>query len=348
MKRKFAIISVFLILAICLAGFALWWQYALFIAKPAYEKISSTVDKSERQTDIRQNDRIGILSDETIYINVNELKISPLYRSVRELSQAMEKSGYRTVLADKNSFASGNFNLYIAQDINHLPMVADKNAINVLWIPGIEETASPAPLRPFDVIVVKSISTFNHLKAINVRTAYIPDAFNIKEKNKLPLNGFAMFYGDNNGFSLSLYLAGRQNMTVDIYGKGFEKVWPANEIKQDFPALDDFARYAVVLIDQSDETVRDEQILPQIIEIIENGGIPYLRFNNGVYKIFGEALPMYQNEAEFIAGLKELQQNPMKTEQIRTQLKQISQDWNSLSQAKKFIEIFTIMANKRR
>ena len=345
MKRKFAIISVFFILAICMAGYVARQQKA-----PSATKAASGINTAATADYAQPADKSAdvSISDETIYINVNELKISPLYRSVLKLAQAMEKTGQKVALADKNSFASGNFNLYIAQDIDHLPAVADKNAINILWIPGIAETASPAPLRPFDVIVVKSISAFNHLKAINVRTAYIPDAFNIKETRKLPLNGFAMFYGDNHGFSLSLYLAGRQDMSVDIYGKGFEHVWPASEIKKDFPSPDDFVRYAVVLIDQSDETVRDEQILPQIIEIIENGGVPYVRFNNGIYKIFGEALPMYQNEPDFIAGLNELRQNPMKTDQIRTQIKQIARDWNSLSQAQKFIEIFTIMANKRR
>ena len=188
---------------------------------------------------------------------------------------------------------------------SNLPEVADRNAINVLWLPMVQGSDDAARLRPFDVVVVKSMAAFGHLKAINVRTAYIPDAINIKNPATSRPNGKAMFYGDKRGFSLPLYLAGRADMSVDVYGKGFENVWPNDEIMPDTPQPEDFQTYSAVLLDQSDEAVRDELVSPQVIEVIENGGLPYLRFNSGIYKIFGEALPMYGNEQEFAAGLRE-------------------------------------------
>ena len=116
-------------------------------------------------------------------------------------------------------------------------------------------------------------------------------------------------------------------MSVDVYGKGFENVWPTDEIMPDAPQPEDFQTYSAVLLDQSDEAVRDELVSPQVIEVIENGGLPYLRFNSGIYKIFGEALPMYGNEQEFAAGLRELEQNPALVQQRRAALRETAKQW---------------------
>lgn len=99
---------------------------------------------------------------------------------MQELAQALRKTGTEVVLSGKGSFATGDFNLYAADNIGNLPEVADRNAINVLWLPMVQGSDDAARLRPFDVVVVKSMAAFGHLKAINVRTAYIPDAINIK------------------------------------------------------------------------------------------------------------------------------------------------------------------------
>lgn len=157
-----------------------------------------------------------------------------------------------------------------------------------------------------------------------------------------------MFYGDNRGFSLPLYLAGRADMSVDVYGKGFENVWPTDEIMPDTPQPEDFQTYSAVLLDQSDEAVRDELVSPQVIEVIENGGLPYLRFTSGLQNFRGKHWPMYGNEQEFAAGLRELEQNPALVQQRRAALRETAKQWDSVSQAQKFVEIFAIMQQKRR
>lgn len=287
-------------------------------------------------------------SDKQIYINVQASKMAQLYRQAVKLQKAFQEIGKEVTLSDMQKMQSGNFNLYIAESLDNLPKVLDTNAINILWIPVVRQDDDVALLRAFDVIVVKSMASFNHLKAINVRTAFIPDAFNIKSLPQRQPNGRAMFYGDNVGFSLSLYLAGRKEHSLDVYGKGFEKLWPKDEIKGTSPSLDDFAQYSAVLTDQSDEDLSDEIINAKIIEIIENGGVPLLRFNSAVYKIFEEGLPLYHDEQEFIQLLTRLEQDPTFVLQIRQNLMMIAQRWNSVSQAQKFAEIFNIMQKKRR
>ena len=313
--------------------------YALFSDTITYERtdIAQPAEKAPEE------------GSQAIHINVNDLAISPLYRKTQKLADALKQSGTETRLGGKEDFTSGDFNLYIARDTKSLPEVLDKKAINILWLPMFSGAEDPALLRAFDVIVVKSMAAFNHLKAINVRTAYIPEAIDIKKSRfKRKPESRAMFYGDNTGFVLPLYLAGRQNMSLDIYGKGFAGAWPAEELKGDYPDPAGFSRYAAVLIDQSEEEIRDELINPKIIEVIENGGLPYIRFNSGVYKIFGEALPMYHSEQEFIDGMRDLLQNPAKGQHIRAELQKKAAQWNSLSQAEKFKEIFRLMENKRR
>lgn len=283
-----------------------------------------------------------------IFINVHASKMSPLYRKNVKLQKAFQEIGKDVVLSDMQKPQSGNFNLYIAENLDNLPKVSDKNAINILWLPIVRQSDDVTPLRDFDVIVVKSMASFNHLKAINVRTAFIPDAINIKSLPLRQPNGKSMFYGDNGGFSLSLYLAGQQEHSIDVYGKGFEPYWPVDEIKGDTPSLDDFSRYSAVLTDQSDDDIQNELVNAKIIEIVENGGVPLLRFNSAVYKIFGDALPLYHDEKEFIDLLNQLERNSEFVLQIRKNLKFISQQWNSESQAQKFVELFDIMQKKRR
>ena len=292
------------------------------------------------------SDSISIPSQ--IYINVHASPMSSIYRQSKKLQQAFNDIGKEVILTDMKHAQSGNFNLYIAESLNNLPKVLDPNAINILWLPMVYETDDVSPLRPFDVVVVKSLLAFDHLKAINVRTAFIPDAINIKDFPLSRPTKKAMFYGDNNGFSLSLYLAGRNKQGIDIYGKGFENLWPKEEIKASAPSLNDFSQYAVVLVDQSDDTIRDEFLDERVIEVIENGGVPFLRFNNGIYKIFGEALALYHSENEFNLLLNQMKNNPKFIMQIRQNLRQISQKWNSVSQAQKFSELFEIMQKKRR
>ena len=345
MKKKYAILFCFLIAAVGIAGYALRRQERHPGQATAAAQV---VTKNAEHTHNRTGANPDVSAVRKIYINVNSIKISPFFRDMQELAQALRKTGTEVVLSGKGSFATGDFNLYAADNIDNLPEVADRNAINVLWLPMVQGSDDAARLRPFDVVVVKSMAAFGHLKAINVRTAYIPDAINIKNPANRRPNGKAMFYGDNRGFSLPLYLAGRADMSVDVYGKGFENVWPTDEIMPDTPQPEDFQTYSAVLLDQSDEAVRDELVSPQVIEVIENGGLPYLRFNSGIYKIFGEALPMYGNEQEFAAGLRELEQNPALVQQRRAALRETAKQWDSVSQAQKFVEIFAIMQQKRR
>lgn len=345
MKKTYAVILGVLISAICIAGYALLGQERHPGQGTAATQV---VAKNAEHTRSETGSIPDVSAVRKIFINVNSIKISPFFRDMQELAQALRKMGTEVVLSGKGSFATGDFNLYAADNIDNLPEVADKNAINVLWLPTVQGSDDVARLRPFDVVVVKSMAAFGHLKAINVRTAYIPDAINLKNPANRRPNGKAMFYGDNRGFSLPLYLAGRADMSLDIYGNGFENVWPADEIMPNAPQPEDFQTYSAVLLDQSDEAVRDELVSPQIIEVIENGGLPYLRFNSGIYKIFGEALPMYGNEQEFAAGLRELEQNPALVQQRRAALRETAKQWDSVSQAQKFVEIFAIMQQKRR
>ncbi len=306
---------------------------------------SRILEKSSALSSLmHKNDNIVSL----IYINTHASPMTPLYRQAKKLQNAFEKIGLNVVLSDMNHTRSGDFNLYIAENLNNLPKVLDPNAINILWLPMVYETDDVSPLRPFDVVVVKSIEAFNHLKAINVRTAFIPDAINIKDIPLSQPSKKAMFYGDNQGFSLSLYIAGKNNLSLDIYGNGFENFWPQDEIIASSPSLNDFSQYAVVLVDQSENTIRDGLLDTKIIEALENGGVPFLRFNNGIYKIFGDALPLYHNEDEFVSLLNQMKNNPKLILQIRQNLRQISQKWNSVSQAQKFSELFEIMQKKRR
>ena len=275
---------------------------------------------------------------ETIYLNAND---EESFKNLQKLADALNKEGYRTVLSEKNNFKSGLFNLYMANNdqLGALPIVSDRKAINLLWLPTIVEN-QPEPLRAYDVIVVKSFASFSHLKAVNMRTAYIPEAIDIDVVDKSTPNGKVMYYGDKGDFSLSQYLADNAKLNFDTFGKGY-----ANFIKKN-PNSKDFTAYSLVLIDQSDEEISQEQINIRILTVLKEGGLPYVRYNNGIAKIFGNALPMYTNEQEFLPKAQIFLNNSTLVEERRSQLYDIAQKWNTKTQAQKIAELFEVMKQK--
>lgn len=282
--------------------------------------------------------------DNHIYVNVTQ---SELNTSAEKLKEALELEGRKVILSYEGAPQSGEFNLYLAEDIFHLPVVADKTAINFLWLDKLKDNTNPELLRAFDVIVVKNMPAFSYLKAINVRTAVIPNAIDIKKVTS-DINGKAMFFGDGDVYSLSLNIAGANRISLDVFGKNFRGRWPLKEVKGESPTPDMMKNYSLALVDQTDEDVKEEVISSAIVTILENGGLPFIRYNPAVEKLFGRAVPMYHDEAEFKSQLDFLLSHPEELIKRRKAIAEIAKEWSSREQAKKFIELFEIMERKRR
>lgn len=284
-------------------------------------------------------------NEKTIYLNAYG---DADYLRLKKLKSFLSREQRPSYLAKQGKHKSGKFNLYTASDINHLPKVIDRNAINILWLDAMNQNEKTEALRPFDVVVVKGMPAYSHLRAINVRSAYIPDAINLILEDHATAEKNAMFYGNReNEPSLSLYLASLHRISLNIYGKGHEKIWRKEDIVADTPKKSSFAEYKLILADQSEEDIKNEIVNAKIIEIIENGGLPYVRYNPGIAKMFGDIIPMYHNEEEFGILYQQLIHAPRELQQRHAALKAVSLLWNSQNQAKKFIELFEIMEKKR-
>lgn len=279
---------------------------------------------------------------ETIYLNAND-EVS--FKSLQKLAKALNKEGYRTVLSEKNNFKSGLFNLYAANNdqLGTLPIVSDRKAINLLWLPTVVEN-QPEPLRVYDVIVVKSLSAFSHLKAVNMRTAYIPEAIDIDAYKETDSNGMVAYYGDKSDFSLSQYLADKAKLSFDVFGKGYDK--KAVHVIKETPSNKDFTTYSLVLIEQSAEEIAQEQINNRILTVLRAGGLPYVQYNSGLARIFGNMLPMYANEQEFMPKAQMFLSNQSLVNERRSALYDMAQKWNTQSQAQKIAELFEVMKKK--
>ena len=309
----------------------LYFSIMMGLALLGYWKIYKLADKAHR--DMRY-----------AVIHVTENK--PAEQMI-ELQKAFEQEGKHISFSIRPDRSSGKFNIYTAADIQHLPEVTDPSAINFLWIDKAAADEDPEKLRPFDVIVVKNMPAYGHLKAINMRTAFIPDAINIADTTEAEQHNRAMYWGDGKEFSLSLLLAGEKEMSLDIFGTGFEGLWPTDEIKAVSPLETDFRSHPLVLTDQRDEEIANETLNARIIKIIESGGVPYVRYNPGIEKLFGEAVPMYYNGPEFGKKMEALLQNPAELAKRRKAIRRLAQLWKSNSQDRKFIELFEIMDKKR-
>lgn len=253
------------------------------------------------------------------------------------LKKAFKQEGKRVKVVSTSAQQSGRFNLYIAQSLSSLPKVVDANAINLLWIPFVAEKDNPEVLRPFDVVVVKSPAAFRHLKAINVRTAYIPDAFEIPHISEVTKpNGRALFWEKNTASNLiDLPAEHKHNPKIDM-------------VKRSAPNKNDFASYSVILFEQKLSDLEQETFDFHFIETISNGGLPFILYNNGVERIFSNIIPMYRNDAEFRQGLDFLLNNPREVLIRKELLHQVTKNWTAQTQAQKLVEIFEVMEKKRR
>lgn len=285
-----------------------------------------------------------VVAPNLIYLNASN---EQSFVALNKLKSALQKEGKYVVLSNKDKHKSGNFNLYTATDINSLPEVIDKNAINVLWIDVIANGENAEPLRPFDVVIVKNLPGFGHLKAINVRSAFIPSAINIDEKQSNEPSKNVMFWGNGAVFSPSLYLAGASKFRLDVYGKGFENAWPSEDLKGEIVDNSIFNKYRIVLVDQTDDDLKNETLNPKIIQIVENGGLPLVRYNPAIEAIFGNAVPMYQTAEEFMPTIERLLSSRVELTNRKIGIKKIAKSWNTSTQAKKIIEIFEMMEKKR-
>ena len=276
-----------------------------------------------------------------IYTNAN--KDSFEYKKTLKLIDNLKKEGVKVEL-NKSKGEKGNLGLYIASLKADIPEVKNKKGINILWVPFIGSDEDFSVFRNFDVVVVKSIASFAHLKAINVRTAFIPDGIDIKKVNA-KRNDKAMFLGDNDSFSLSLYLA--KNLNIDIFGKNCEHTEHKDKVKASLALNKDVLSYLLVLVDQSDENIYQNVVNSKVIEVLEMGAIPFVRYNPGLYKIFGDSIPMYYNEDDFYVQFNKLLREKEKTTKIAQSIYNASKNWNSKMLALKFIELFEIMKEKR-
>jgi hypothetical protein len=106
-----------------------------------------------------------------------------------------------------------------------------------------------------------------------------------------------MFIGDNNEFSLSLYLA--KNKDFDIYGKNWTHTEHSKKIKNENIDDNNFSKYYITLCDQTEEEIANSIVNDKVIRILENGGLPLVRYNQGIKHIFQDDVVMYYNEEDF-------------------------------------------------
>ncbi len=282
--------------------------------------------------------------DDTIYLNAYN---NSSFSLLQKLKTFLEQEGKHVVLSKSHSPQSGQYNVYTALNNQKLPQVIDSDAINFLWVDRLENDTNPELLRPFDVIITKNMPPFLYLKAINVRTAYIPEAINLEDMDIRVPNGKAMFFGSSAVPSLSLFLAGNEQLSLDVFGRGFETMWPADEIIGAEPLYSDYTNYSLILVDQDEKDIAEEIMPAQIIKIIEHGGLPFVRYNSAIEKLFGDVVPMYHSPEEFRPMYDALLADVAQVMERKKTLQQLAGGWSSRGQAKKIIELFDVMKRKR-
>ena len=285
------------------------------------------------------------LLDDVLFINAQYLKKDVKFKRIKKLEKVLNQIGVDTVLNSKGEHKEGNINLYIAENKYDLPEVKDLDAINVLWFPYIDMEDDFEIFRKFDVVLVKSFASFLHLKAINVRTAFIPDAIDMKKVKDRKNNKRILYYGNNSNFSLVLYLT--KGNDVDIIGEGWEHTKYADKVIKTKINKSDFTSYPIILVDQTDEEIKKYLVNDKVTEVLENGGRLMIRYNPGVEKMYDDSILMYHNVEDFYDKFEKLKSKIENYGDFRDDFYDKSANFDTNSVANKIVEIFQIMKKKR-
>lgn len=105
MKKKYAILFCFLIAAVGIAGYALRRQER----HPGQATAAAQVVTKNANTLTTGRGNPGCSAVRKIYINVNSIKISPFFRDMQELAQALRKNGNRSCPVGKRFFCNRRF-----------------------------------------------------------------------------------------------------------------------------------------------------------------------------------------------------------------------------------------------
>ena len=236
-----------------------------------------------------------------------------------DMVEAFNKFGYEArVYALEDSYSNRDFRegyeIYLRIhpemnfDIYHEHL--DKDRIAVVF-----ETLhfTPDQLKNADIVFAGSKKKNEEYRKIGINSYYVPqftrlDKFYFSPKEELKTK--VLFVGNRwhgfNGLRKSIQYALNTSIELDVYGKGWREMLPNDSsvtLRGEQIKGDDLKHYyssAEIVLNDTNQFMIDDEVIPnRVFDVTASKGFLISDYNKAIEEIYGDAIPMYQNEQEF-------------------------------------------------
>ena len=252
------------------------------------------------------------------YLEDKEFPLGEKYLA-EDMVYAFNKLGYEAkVYALEDSYSNRDFRegyeIYLRIhpemnfDIYHEHL--DKDRISVVF-----ETLnySIKQLKNADILFAGSKKKNQEYKKAGINSYYMPqftrlDKFYFSPKEELKTK--VLFVGNRwhgfNGLRKSIQYALNTSIELDVYGKGWEKDLPKNDVvhlKGEQIKGDDLKYYyssAEIVLNDTHQFMIDNEVIPnRVFDVTASKGFLISDYNKAIEEVYGDSVPMYKNEREY-------------------------------------------------
>ena len=196
----------------------------------------------------------------------------------------------------------------------------------------------------FDLLVVSSLDIYSALKNRGIDVEYIPQFTNTKKfyhDYDEKLKSEILFVGNFHFYRKSPLFILERDLPIKIYGKG----WPKGIVEKEYIDNRYLRKYyssAKIVLNDTKQNMKDFGFISnRIFDATACGAFVISDYNPAIEKIYGESIPMWKNEEEFIDLIKFYLENPKERDDKAREAQKITLKYFSkeiISQ--QFLELF--------
>lgn len=234
----------------------------------------------------------------------------------RGLARALERRGYRVEVHkheewDQHPVADVTLHLFGLH-----PHTPDPDSINLLWIISHPDLVTAEFLNAYDLIFVASERFAEHCRTLapQRRVVYLPQATDLDTFHPLPgepMQHSVAFVGNSRRvYRPAVRHAVANGFDLAVWGTRWEPFIDARHIRGQSlgtaQVAEVYRRARVILNDHWDDQRTWGFVNNRILDVLAAGGLVLSDANPGLPALFGDRLPTFTDERDFVARLRQL------------------------------------------
>lgn len=250
-----------------------------------------------------------------------------------DLASALEELNYSVITNYNGTFKkckNADINIVI-RGLSEWKKIRYKK-INILYIISHPDKIRIKELKNYDIIIAASENFAKKLKALNFNAFYFPQFTNTKrfyfEKDTQKSNKILFVGSPHMGMRDAVYYATKNNMPISVYGSFWEKYISNEYIKGnsiDNSELHKFYSNAEIVLNDTMQNMKENGFISnRIYDVTASKGFLISDYMPEIEKIYGDAIPMYKNEEEFIKLINYYLKHPEKRKEKSEKAYQIT------------------------